>query len=183
MMPVIGEAEFIKVENLRRKGLASHPTIITAWQESELAGYLEYCRSWDNKRDIYIASLQILPPYRGGCLLVKLLRQARTLLMCESFDRLVTEVQATNQQALRLYQKLGFSMCTGHEQKKTRKIEATPAILQSALIDRLVAGYGRTCLGQERQSWFPVSFVRTIIRTRFNICDTCLAGIPVQSFM
>ena len=51
-------------EENRRKGLQSNPTFVIAFDGPEIAGYVEYLRSWNDPRHIYIGSLQVDEKHR-----------------------------------------------------------------------------------------------------------------------
>src|SRR5262245_59956701 len=81
MYEILEQAGIPFPEEKRRKSFEIDPTFIIAFNNDAIAGYLEYCRNWENKNEIYISSLQIDHVYRGGTLLLKLLFSARELLM------------------------------------------------------------------------------------------------------
>ena len=94
----------------RRKGLESNPTFIVAFDGDRLAGYLEYLRSWNDPRYIYVGSIQISEPYRNTRLILMLLDEFRSLLSEEDFEGFETNVQKANASAVRMYRKMGFKL-------------------------------------------------------------------------
>src|ERR1044072_7350276 len=97
-------------EENRRKGLQSDPTFVIAFDGSEVAGYVEYLRSWRDPRYIYIGSLQIDERHRRTGLILRLLDEFRTLVAEEEFEGFETSVQKANAPAVELYRRLGFRL-------------------------------------------------------------------------
>ena len=63
----------------RRKGLEGGPTFVVAFEGREIAGYVEYLRSWNDPRYIYVGSLQIDERHRHSTLILRLLDEFRSL--------------------------------------------------------------------------------------------------------
>lgn len=97
-------------EEKRRKGLESNPTFIVAFDAADVAGYLEYLRSWNDPRYIYVGSIQIGERYRNSSLILRLLDEFRSRVAGEDFLGFETNVQKANAVATRLYQKIGFKL-------------------------------------------------------------------------
>jgi ribosomal protein S18 acetylase RimI-like enzyme len=97
-------------EEQRRKGLLSEPTFIVAFDGEAIAGYVEYLRSWNDPRYIYVGSIQIGERYRNTRLILELLDGFRSLVSREEFVGFETSVQKTNAPAVRLYRKIGFKL-------------------------------------------------------------------------
>ncbi len=97
-------------EERRRRGLASGPTFVMAFDGPDIAGYLEYLRSWNDPRLIYVGSVQIAPRHRNSPLLLALLDRFRALVSREEFEGFETSVQKANAPAARLYRRLGFRL-------------------------------------------------------------------------
>lgn len=109
MLDIMDAAELEFPEEKRRKGLGeSDHTIVVAFRKDELAGYVDYGRSWDDPRDVFIGSIQIRKDHRGGSVLGELLAHAARDLASRDFRRVVTTAQRTNTQAISLYVRLGF---------------------------------------------------------------------------
>ncbi len=120
MKEILEKANIPFLEEKRRKGLKAiiNSTFTVAFNErSEIIGYLEHCRSWDSKDDIYISSLQIEKRYRNSFLSAKLLLEAKNDLLKQKFNRIVSAVQKNNQVAINLYRKLGFNITENPESK------------------------------------------------------------------
>ena len=97
-------------EESRRKGLESGPTFVIAFDGRGVAGYVEYLRSWNDARYIYVGSLQIAERHRHTSLILRLLDEFRTLVAGEDFLGFETSVQKANTPAVELYRRLGFRL-------------------------------------------------------------------------
>jgi ribosomal protein S18 acetylase RimI-like enzyme len=97
-------------EEDRRRGLRSDPTFVIAFDGPDIAGYVEYRRSWNDPRYIYVGSLQIGERHRHTGPILRLLDEFRTLVVGEDFEGLETSVQKANTQAAELYRRLGFRL-------------------------------------------------------------------------
>ncbi len=97
-------------EENRRKGLESGPTFVIAFDGGEIAGYVEYLRSWNDPRNIYVGSLQIDERHRHSTLILRLLDEFRALVAEEDFLGFETSVQKANTEAVGLYRTLGFKL-------------------------------------------------------------------------
>lgn len=56
MQSTLDQAGVAFPEDNRRKSFESSPTLIVAFDGEEIAGYVEYLRSWNDRRYIYIGS-------------------------------------------------------------------------------------------------------------------------------
>jgi ribosomal protein S18 acetylase RimI-like enzyme len=97
-------------EENRRRGLESGPTFVIAFHGQEIAGYVEYLRSWNDPRYIYVGSLQIDEKHRHSTLILRLLDEFRNLVAGEEFLGFETSVQKANTHAVALYRRLGFKL-------------------------------------------------------------------------
>jgi ribosomal protein S18 acetylase RimI-like enzyme len=97
-------------EESRRRGLESGPTFVIAFEGQEIAGYVEYLRSWNDPRNIYVGSLQIDERHRHSTLILRLLDEFRNLVAEEDFQGFETSVQKANTRAVDLYRRLGFRL-------------------------------------------------------------------------
>jgi ribosomal protein S18 acetylase RimI-like enzyme len=97
-------------EENRRKGLQSDPTFIIAFDGPAIVGYVEYLRSWNDPRYIYVGSLQIDERHRHSTLILRLLDAFRILVAGEDFLGFETSVQKANTSAVELYRRLGFRL-------------------------------------------------------------------------
>lgn len=110
MRAVWEEAGMEFPEENRRRGLRSDPTFVIAFDGSAIAGYVEYLRSWNDPRHIYVGSIQIDPKYRHTGLLLCLLDEFRGVVSLEDFEGFETSVQKVNAPAVELYLRLGFRL-------------------------------------------------------------------------
>jgi len=94
----------------RRKGFESGPTFVIAFEGAEVAGYVEYLRSWNDPRHIYVGSLQIDERHRHSSLILRLLDEFRNLVASEDFEGFEASVQKANTSAVGLYRRLGFRL-------------------------------------------------------------------------
>jgi len=92
----------------RKKSFDYPGVLITAFVSDGLAGYLEYGPCWDNPDNIYISSIQIKPEYRNTKLFAELLRTAKKDLVRKNFKNIISAVQKTNFNAIKIFRKLGF---------------------------------------------------------------------------
>lgn len=97
-------------EENRRRGLASGPTFVIAFDGQGIAGYVEYLRSWNDPRYIYVGSLQIDERHRHSTLILRLLDEFRTLVAGADFRGFEASVQKENTTAVELYRRLGFRL-------------------------------------------------------------------------
>ena len=97
-------------EENRRRGLLRYPTFVIALDGRDVAGYVEYLRSWNDPRLIYVASLQVGERHRHTGLLLLLLDEFRALVSEEDFDGFEAGVQKVNTPAVELYRRLGFRL-------------------------------------------------------------------------
>ena len=75
-----------------------------------LVGYLEYSPGWDDPKEIYISSIQIVTKYQNGMVLLLLIRHA--INNCEFYRGQIirTHGQKSNESAIRIYKRLGFDL-------------------------------------------------------------------------
>lgn len=110
MQPVFEKAGIAFPVEKRRKGFERNPTFIIAFDGSPIAGYIEYLRSWNDSRFIYIGSIQIAEKYRNTRLILKLLSEFKAAAANEDFAGFETNVQKANSLAVKMYQKIGFKL-------------------------------------------------------------------------
>ena len=140
MQSILDQAGLEFPEEKRRKGLQSESTFIIAFDGQEIAGYIDYLRSWTNPDYIYIGSVQIQKRYRGTGLLLMLLDRFRSLVADEDFIGFETSVQKVNTTAAKLYQKIGFKLENNPRNEASWIARAGKELLTTspmvALIDR-----------------------------------------------
>jgi ribosomal protein S18 acetylase RimI-like enzyme len=97
-------------EERRRRGLQSDPTFVVAFDAGAVAGYIEYLRSWNDPRYIYVGSVQVEERYRNTGLILSLFDEFRALVAGEDFIGFETNVQKVNTAAVRMYRRIGFGL-------------------------------------------------------------------------
>ena len=110
MRPIFEKAGIDFPEEKRRRGLLSDPTFIIAFDGPAVAGYIEYLRSWNDPRYVYVGSVQIEKRRRNGRLILLLFDELRTLVAGEDFLGFETNVQKVNTAAVKMYRKIGFRL-------------------------------------------------------------------------
>ena len=127
-------------EERRRRGLQSDPTFVVAFDAGAVAGYIEYLRSWNDPRYIYVGSVQIEKGYRNGRLLLLLFDEFKTLVAREDFAGFETNVQKANTAAVKMYRKIGFSLEENPDNEASWSARAGRELLRDspvvALLDR-----------------------------------------------
>lgn len=132
-------------EEKRRKGLTSEPTFIVAFEGEAIAGYVEYLRSWNDPRYIYLGSIQIAEGYRNTRLILRLLDEFRALVLKEEFVGIETGVQKVNTLAVRMYRKIGFQLEENPRNSASWVGRAGREILTDSPVIRLIEKWrGRT---------------------------------------
>lgn len=135
METTLAQAGIAFPEENRRKGFKSNPTLIVAFAADEIAGYIEYLRSWNDPRYIYIGSLQIQQSYRRTKLILALIDKFRESLESEDFLGFETNVQKVNKPAVAMYRKLGFQLAENPRNEASWIATAGPELLtQSPII-------------------------------------------------
>ena len=134
MREILSQAGIDFPEEKRRKGFENNPTVIIAFENETIVGYLEYCRNWGDPEQIYFSSLQIDPRHRRGFVLAKLIGKAKEYLMGERFTKIVTGVQKNNHHAVRLYKELGFQIEENPNNEKSYAVTGGKEILNNERI-------------------------------------------------
>lgn len=129
-------------EERRRAGL-SHPDAfaILLLRGSELAGYIHLSRDWNDRADLYVASLQFEPPYRGTTAFALLLAAAAEAAREIPFRRITSNIQPGNAPMLALARRLGLTLAPAPD-RPTVHVSAERAWLDSPVIRRLARRYG-----------------------------------------
>jgi ribosomal protein S18 acetylase RimI-like enzyme len=135
MLTTLDQAGIVFPEENRRKALQSNPTLIVAFAGDEIAGYVEYLRSWNDPRYIYISSLQIRKTYRRTTLLLALIDKFRESVSGQEFLGFETNVQKVNRPAVKMYRKVGFQLTENPRNEASWSATAGPELLtQSPII-------------------------------------------------
>jgi ribosomal protein S18 acetylase RimI-like enzyme len=138
MRPVFEKAGIEFPEEKRRRGLRSDPTFVIAFDGREIAGYIEYLRSWNDPDYIYVGSVQIEKRYRHTPLLLRLFDEFRTLLASEEFRGFETNVQKANTAAVRMYRKIGFKLEENPNNDASWVAKADRELLTDSPVVRLI---------------------------------------------
>lgn len=140
MRPVFERAGIEFPEEKRRRGLQSDPTFIIAFDGQRIAGYIEYLRSWNDPRYIYVGSVQIEKSRRNSSLILALFDAFRSSVAKEDFLGFETGVQKANTLAVKMYRKIGFSLEENPDNKASWRATAGRELLTDSpiipLLDR-----------------------------------------------
>jgi ribosomal protein S18 acetylase RimI-like enzyme len=125
MQEIMQRSEIEHPIEKRMKGFEYPGVIIAAFDhDKNLAGYLEYGLDWHSSDDIYIASVQIKQKYRNTKLFADLLLAAKEDLQKKNFNNIISHVQKTNINAIKLFRKLGFSIEEREDKPKSYRLIA-----------------------------------------------------------
>lgn len=139
MAAVLEKAGIVFPEEKRRKAFEVDGVYFIVFDSAGgVLAYLEICPDWENPReDLYISSLQIVPEWRGGALLGRLLAAAVGHLQNHPFRLLKSAVQKANLPAIEIYRKLGFEMAENPKSEKSLLLSANRSILSTPFARRL----------------------------------------------
>lgn len=137
MQPILEKAGIEFPEDKRQKGLPQ-ATFIIAFNNNEIAGYLEYLRSWNDPNLIYVGSIQIAEKYRNTKLILELLDEFRRAVSSEQLDGFETSVQKTNTTAAKMYQKIGFKLEENPNNAASWLAKAGKDLLENSPVIRLI---------------------------------------------
>ena len=121
-------------EENRRKSFQSSPTLIVAFVGDDIAGYVEYLRSWNDPRYIYISSFQIEKAYRRTKLILQLIDKLIDAVSGEDFLGFETNVQKVNKPAIEMYRKIGFQLKENPRNEASWIATAGPELLSQSPI-------------------------------------------------
>ena len=114
-MKEILEAEKLPFdESKRRENFVKNDTLIIVEEDAgEIIGYVEYGPSQNEPDSYYIVSIQIAKDYRNSfTVIANLLYHAKNDLELKGFKKLTCNVHSKNTNAIRMYKKLGFEVCS-----------------------------------------------------------------------
>ena len=134
METTLDQAGIVFPEENRRKSFQSNPTLIVAFADDEIAGYIEYLRSWNDRCYIYISSLQIEKAFRGTTLLLALIDKFRESVRGEDFLGFETNVQKVNRIAVEMCRKVGFQLTENPRNEASWIATAGPELLTKSPI-------------------------------------------------
>ncbi len=141
MTATIEAAGAVFPEENRLKTFQSNPTVIVALRGERIAGYIEYLRSWNDARYIYLSSLQIAKEFRNSKLLLQLIDKFIDVVRQEAFIGFETNVQKVNRPAVELCSKLGFSLTQNPRNEASWLATAGPELLIQSPIIKLLENW------------------------------------------
>ncbi|HET7229844.1 MAG TPA: GNAT family N-acetyltransferase [Longimicrobium sp.] len=128
-------------EERRRAGLAQPDTVaIILVRGGGLAGYVHLTRDWNDPDDLYVASLQLAPSYRGTTAFALLLTAACEAMREMPFRSITSNIQPTNAPVLALARRLGLIL-TPDAARPTVHVTASREWLDSPFIRELTRRY------------------------------------------
>lgn len=129
-------------EERRRAGLAHADAVaILLLRRGELAGYVHLSRDWSDPADLYVASLQLAPAYRGTTAFALLLAAACEAAREIPFRRVTSNIQPTNAPVLALARRLGLTL-TPVADRPSIHVTAAREWLDSPVLCKLARRYG-----------------------------------------
>lgn len=134
MLSTLDQAGVVFPEENRRKGFQSNPTLIIAFEGDEIVGYIEYLRSWNDRRYIYISSFQIQKGHRRTRLILELIDKFVESVSGEDFLGFETNVQKVNRPAVEMYRKIGFQLTENPRNQASWIATAGPELLSQSPI-------------------------------------------------
>lgn len=137
MKPILEKAGVDFPEERRRKGMTS-ATFIVALGDKDIAGYIEYSRSWNDPNYIYIDSIQIDKNYRNSKLILKLVERFTFLISSEDFAGFETNVQKANLPAVKMYRKIGFKLEENLRNPASWTARADESLLETSPLIHLI---------------------------------------------
>ncbi|HVE59650.1 MAG TPA: GNAT family N-acetyltransferase [Pyrinomonadaceae bacterium] len=138
MQAVLDNAGLEFPEQNRRDGFKKNPTLIVAENKGEVAGYLEYTRSWNDADLIYLSSIQIEEKYRRSDLILKLIDEFVKTVGQENFKGFETNVQKNNFPVINLYRKIGFEFKENPHNRASWRLTADREILNESPVNALL---------------------------------------------
>ncbi len=134
MQATLDQAGISFPEENRHKSFEANPTLIVAFEGDDIAGYVEYLRSWNDRRYIYISSFQIQKRYRRTKLILELIDKFVETVSGEDFLGFETNVQKVNTAAFEIYRKIGFQLQENPRNKASWIATAGPELLSQSPI-------------------------------------------------
>lgn len=129
-------------EDRRRAGLADPDAVaILLLRAGELAGYVHLSRDWNDPADLYVASLQLAPAYRGTTAFALLLAAAVEAAREIPFRRITANIQPANTPVLALARRLGLTLTPAADRPSVH-VTAGRAWLESPALRRLARRFG-----------------------------------------
>ncbi len=124
----------------RRRCVLREPSLVllALMRGEELAGYVDFCGDWRDRKDIYLSSIQLRPRYRCGMYVAKLLVATVRALRERSFRHLRGEVQKNNSAAVALFSRLGFVIRERADSHVSWEVIGDRTLLNSQYVTRLM---------------------------------------------
>lgn len=128
-------------EERRRAGLADPESLaVLLMHGADLAGYVHLTRDWRDPADLYVASVQIAPQFRGSMSFAILLAAARDEARELPFRRITSNIQPTNTLMLDLARRLGLTL-TPLADRPSVEVTAGREWLDSPAVHRIARRY------------------------------------------
>lgn len=143
MMGTLDQAGIAFPKENRYKSFQSNPTLIVAFEDDDIAGYIEYLRSWNDSRYIYIGSFQIRKESRRTRLILQLIEKFIESVSTEDFLGFETNVQKGNMPAVEMYRKLGFQLKENPRNEGSWTATAGPELLSQSPIIPIIDKWRR----------------------------------------
>lgn len=125
-------------ERRRRATLHHHSNrLLIAMAGEEVAGYVDYCDDLTNPEDLYLSSIQIEAAHRGGALFKLLMSRLLAGLRDRPFKRIRTQIQKSNERAVSMARRAGFTLQENRKSPATLDVFAERGLLDSRKLARL----------------------------------------------
>jgi len=125
---------------LRRRSVLRDPSlvVIALVNREELIGYVDFCDDQRNRMDVYLTSIQLVPRYRRGLSIAKLLAPAARILKKRSFRYVRADVQRSNIAALTLCSRLGFRTRERADSQTSWDVIGDRTLLESEFVTKIM---------------------------------------------
>lgn len=134
MQTTLSQAGISFPEENRMKSFTSDTTLIITFAGDDIAGYVQYLRSWNDPRYIYISSFQIHEKHRHTRLILQLIDEFAETVRREDFLGFEANVQKVNTPAVEMYLKIGFQLKENPRNEASWTATAGPELLSESPI-------------------------------------------------